>query len=507
MPASAPHLQRLLICTLLVLPWLNPFAPGPMAAIVPWLVACGAVAGVLGVQAFVPSQRHADARIWPHAAAWAWLIAGGLSSLMGLIQYFGQSAPLFPWVNTTPFGEAFANLRQRNQFASLTHIAFAALLWWAVQPRPAEARSIVRKLSVALAVLLAVGNAVSSSRTGLLQTLLVVALVACWGGLRQAETRRVVLAWVLAYALAVLVLPFVEEGGSGAWARLQAGDAVCASRMTLWRNVLTLIAQRPWFGWGWGELDYAHYITLYDGPRFCDILDNAHNLPLHLAVELGVPLALAACGLFVVWVMRAKPWRETDATRQMAWLVLAVLGLHSLLEYPLWYGPFQIAVGLCVIFLWRSKPGSPGKNGTPARAAYAVVAALLGAAVLYTAWDYYRISQIYLAPEARDPAYQTDTLDKIRATHLFQSQVRFAELSITPLTMANAPLQLEMAQDLLHFSPEHRVVERLIDSALLLGRDDLAAFHMRRFKAAFPQAYADWLADHRVPPRGAPGAS
>ena len=36
----------------------------------------------------------------------------------------------------------------------------------------------------------------------------------------------------------------------------------------------------------------------------------------------------------------------------MAWAVLAVIGLHSLLEYPLWYGPFQIAFGLCLAWLW-----------------------------------------------------------------------------------------------------------------------------------------------------------
>ena len=109
--------------------------------------------------------------------------------------------------------------------------------------------------------------------------------------------------------------------------------------------MLALIVQHPWLGWGWRELGYAHYIHLYDGPRFCDILDNAHNLPLHLAVELGVPVAVTTCGLLGWWVVRAKPWAETDATRRMAWTVLAVVGLHSLLEYPLWYGPFQIAVG------------------------------------------------------------------------------------------------------------------------------------------------------------------
>ncbi len=32
----------------------------------------------------------------------------------------------------------------------------------------------------------------------------------------------------------------------------------------------------------------------------------------------------------------------------MAWGVLAIILLHSLLEYPLWYGPFQMALCQCV---------------------------------------------------------------------------------------------------------------------------------------------------------------
>ena len=46
---------------------------------------------------------------------------------------------------------------------------------------------------------------------------------------------------------------------------------------------------------------------------------------------------------------------------------------------------------------------------------------------------------------------------------------------------------------MLHFSPEPRVIARLIDSAILLGRDDEAAALAARFKAAFPDDYARWL--------------
>ena len=362
-----------------MLPWLNPFAPGPLPPTAQSLftLVCAALL-LLGLKNL---GRETD---FSAAAAGAWITAALASCVIGLLQFFGVGDALSPWISPTAAGEAFANLRQRNQFASLTNMGQAALLWWCVRqraaadltPEGARAREtgksretwVVSGVSwtasapaTAAAALLAIGNAASSSRTGLVQLVMLVALAAWWGGWRRPDVRRILLVAVLAYGFASAVLPHlagVDPSTTGIMARLHDGGPACASRLTLWSNVLHLIAQKPWFGWGWGELDFAHFTTLYSEPRFCEILDNAHNLPLHLAVELGVPLALLVCGtgLWLVW--RAKPWRERDATRQLAWSVLAVIMLHSMLEYPLWYGPFQMAFGLCIGLLWQHPANS-----------------------------------------------------------------------------------------------------------------------------------------------------
>ncbi len=39
----------------------------------------------------------------------------------------------------------------------------------------------------------------------------------------------------------------------------------------------------------------------------------------------------------------------------MAWGLLGAIVLHSLLEYPLWYGPFQLVFGLCLGMLWHGQ--------------------------------------------------------------------------------------------------------------------------------------------------------
>jgi hypothetical protein len=315
------------------------------------------------------------------------------------------------------------------------------------------------------------------------------------------------IAALLAYALAIWALPLLlgnPSASMGAVGRLQAGEHGCSSRLVLWSNVLHLIAQKPWTGWGWGELGYAHFIALYPGERFCDILDNAHNLPLHLAVELGIPVAALFC-LAVFWAFaRARPWRETDPTRQLAWAVLALIGLHCLVEYPLWYGPFQMAAGLCIWLLWpRLAPAMQPPRGRDQSAGVMRLAMLAGcvlslALLAYAAWDYWRVSQIYLDPAERAPAYRENTLQKIQPSWLFANQVKFAELGTEELRVDNAAHMRELTLGLLHFSAEPRVVERLIESDIVLGRDGEARFYLERYKAAFAQAHAQWAQQNHL---------
>jgi hypothetical protein len=45
---------------------------------------------------------------------------------------------------------------------------------------------------------------------------------------------------------------------------------------------------------------------------------------------------------------------------------------------------------------------------------------------------------------------------------------------------------------MLHFSPEPRVVEPLLDSLRLQGQSEALQFYLLRFQAAFPEPYARW---------------
>jgi hypothetical protein len=521
-----------LVFACLAFPWLNPFAPGPSAAMVPWLVSLACLGAALwGAQARSPAQSAQLERHFSRAMARLWLGVALLSVLLALCQYLRIEAWFSPWISHSGDGTAYANLRQRNQYATLCGMGLLAVLHLRQLAASGSVRFGLEAQAASvqhpgfsarwdavwpwLAVtVLAIGNGLSSSRTGGLQWLLIALVLTGW---RCSVPRRVLVLGYGAlgiYALVVLAMPWfaqaVGNSSTGLWGRAQEGalqGITGNSRFLLYSNVLELIVQKPWLGWGWRELAYAHYSTHFD-TRFVELLDNAHNLPLHLAVELGLPFALLLCGAVLWWVVRNAPWRERDATRQLAWGVLMLIGVHSLVEYPLWYGPFVITLGLCLGLLRKpggvagkttslsafSQQNRPLAHTSRAQAAIKLIAIALLAGTAYAAFDYHRISQIYLPPEQRSTLYAGDALAQAHKSWLFQKQARFAELVLTPVTPRSAPRVHALAQEMIHFSPEPRVIEALIESATALHRDDEARFHLARYKEVYPKDYAAWSA-------------
>jgi O-antigen ligase len=541
-PTAQSLLVRNIILVLCVaLPWLNPFASSPSTAVIPllvsWMLAACALlavvelplirtpwtwtervvsgvlllwlmvsllwvpevvdraltAGLIASLMCVWLMAEVGRRAAVDQALLRWLVAGLLtaaviSAVLGVLQYLGLARELSPWVNQPLKGDAFANLRQRNQFASLTSLGLVALLGWVMARAKAQRMTpLCWSLAFVFLNVLAAGVACSVSRTGAAQWVLVGVLMVGWiwrnakqktgfgKGLMCLSIAAPLLVVVWSVLMPWLALQTTGEWGASMILRLagQVQDyAACGGRRVLWANVLTLIGQHPWLGWGWGETDYAHFMTDYSSMRFCDMLDNAHDFALHLALEFGVPFAIAVMALVVVWVWRRTPWREQQEGRVMAWGLLLVLALHSLLEYPLWYGPFQMTLGLTIGLLWTPSHDEPAQ--TPMQEGPMLVAAILFIGCLYAAWDFNRVSQIYRQPALRDAAYRDNPLHHAKQSWLFKNQADFAELTTQTATPDNATELYFQAERLMHYSPEARVVQRVIDSGKLLGSEEEA---------------------------------
>lgn len=419
------------------------------------------------------------------------LVAGLLSAIIGLVQYAGVSARFSGWMVQGVEGQAWGNLRQRNQLATLLAAASGALIagrcWRCGSTEMPQHRKWFVMMS---ATLLGVALAATSSRIGLVQMLLTVPCLAVLGALRAPMVRRALMCWMGGYGF-MLSASYLSAGpasnGALALSRIGLGVDGCSSRVLLWGNVAELIAERPWLGWGWGELSWAHFSHAFSTERFCEILDNAHNLPLHLAVELGLPLAIVVSLGILAWLVCAMPGaKATPGLGAMA-MVLLMVAIHSLVEYPLWYAPFLLMTGMCAGALAASARARPGVilGGGVRLAIGVVLLSVLGAVGI----AYRAASQPYLPPAQRDATQSFSDASWVR--FWFGQYLEFASIE-SETHRPNESKVRAFAERVLHFSPEPRVIELLLET-MSNPNDTHARTQLQdEYMRAFPLQFEAW---------------
>lgn len=422
------------------------------------------------------SQQTGDAptKALQQAPAYGLLLACLISTIIAGTQYAGllhEPFAAWPWLHASPQEDAYGQLRQRNQFGSLMSLGLAAWLYLAQTGWPVRAGRLLAWLSMGFLV---TGAVISTSRTGALTWIGIATLALLWPGRAPGSVTRtggvvalggfVSLCWLMPAAINRWVA--VQSPKISALERLASqpeGLSICESRMTLWRHVLELSWQRPWTGWGWGELDYAHATQAISGERFCGQLGHAHNILLHMAVEWGWPLALGCLLMGLAWVWHRQPWRARTPVALLGWSVIGVIALHSLLEFPLWYGPFQMAFGLGVG--WVQAAGKPGPvhatpDAPPSRLGQGLVGVWLISSLL-AGWQYHLVSQVYQSAAMRSPACRQDPWQCSGHVVLFHQARDFARL-FDPSAEAQGPeWRRELATRVAHYAPESRVLSLL----------------------------------------------
>lgn len=345
-------------------------------------------------------------------AAFSWFLyglvaAGLLSAIVASIQVFAPNLQDGQWIARSGMpGRAVGNLRQPNHLSSLLLLAVIAAAGLT------ELRLLRLRHSASLTIFLTLANVLSASRTGVVG----VVLLAGWGVLDRRLSRgaRLLLIGTPAvYALAWAALTlWAHTGGPAFGGELRLGGGavsdISSSRFAIWRDTIELIRQQPGLGVGFGEFNLAWTLTrLPDRPLA--FFDHTHNLPLQLAVELGLPLAALVLGLLVVALVQGwrRAWRCDDGVaRRVAFMILIMIGLHSQLEYPLWYAYFLLPTAFAGGFvLARPVPARTQSGQTPPPRAWPPVALgltmMLGsiAAVL----NYHQIVVIYEPPSHAAP--------------------------------------------------------------------------------------------------------
>lgn len=330
------------------------------------------------------------------ALALAWgLLAGGL---------LGAAAGIAQWAGLPPIDDLLAprvgdrvigNLMQANHLATQLTLGIAAAAWLRGRARLGAAATLA-----CLAPLVAVAVA-TGSRTFwamLLALLLGVLLLArrhraatATGNAKGTDdSAGAVLARVRAALLVTLLLALAAKatllalpglaGEDGR--RLLASPQSDALRVRLLQTSAAIWQQSPLTGAGWGRFTAASFAA-GDGLAPTTQGEHAHNVVAQIAAETGVA-GLSILALLLFQLGRAVPRAAAGGAALLGALLLVPLGIHSLLEYPLWYAFFLGPAALAVALLSVGTPLPAASRLSVARAALAALAcaALLALALL-----------------------------------------------------------------------------------------------------------------------------
>jgi O-antigen ligase len=388
------------------------------------LNAIAVIAAGLAVLVLAQGLSREARRAAAEALCWGLLVAGLASVIISLVQVFApQLADGVVIARSGVVGSAVSNLRQPNHLASL-------MMWAAIAAVFVTQRRGWRWLLPPLLFAFVFTIVLSASRTGFIG----IAMLVVWGLVdrrlsRSARLSLLATTLMLAASWWLMAHWAAESGHAFRGSSRLAEGAGSPSRLAILRDAWALTTANPWLGVGWGEFNFAWSLTPFP-TRPIAFFDHTHNLVAQLAVELGLPWAAAVLALlgWALW----KAWRDAaraddDAPlRRMALMIVLTIGLHSLLEYPLWYAYFLLpacfALGLALPVDDTAKP-APATPGI-------ALGVLLIAGSLLAVCDYQRIVAIYA------PSADAQPLDQRIATGqgspLFGHQADYAAATALP---------------------------------------------------------------------------
>ena len=422
------------------------------------------------------------------------------SALVGIAQYLQLPISDTLVSPVTQIGASYGNIRQPNLFALLSALGLIALIVLRDSAGRSQWRSSGFTAFLVFSLLCAI--VLSTSRTGAL----LVGVISVWGLLESWRARHLKWLPLLTLPLYLLfryvavqldlegVLPFFGAHRQGLLDTALEGDY---ARQIIWIKSWALIEAHPLWGVGFGNIAYAMFTETLPVAR-ASVTEHAHNIFLQLAVEFGMPVAVAWTLALTALIIRSRRTLKTFHGRAIAVFVLTML-IHSLLEYPLWYAyfllPFAFALG---VFAQLGTPAQtvqsadqsspiPTKPDNSENLGLSPIALVFGGILTITLavfglWDYAKVSPSF---DVNSKVPLHDRVIHSYISVLFLNLADYSALNLIGISPDTAAVQLRLASRVAHFRFDPQVAAAHAAAASLTGQMPLA-------KAS---AYRLWLKD------------
>ena len=413
----------------------------------------------------------------------ALLIGALLLAASGALQRWAPGLGL-PWVFPITAGSISGNVAQPNNFADYLWIGIVAGLWLAFRQRLHPAAMLAGVLPLLVLSLL------SGSRSVYLYAVATTLWLAGWSLCAEPVMRRrlrVAACTILPLvALAQWLIGMTGDTVSTAQ-RIVAQTSYDSVRANLWLAALDIFREHPLLGAGFDSYSREFFARVDRFPiNGAGVPEHSHNLLTEFAAEfgaIGLALLLATTAL---WIGGLR--RSLDATNMLVLAILAILGIHSLLEYPLWYAHF-LAIAAIMVCL-ADPAGAQVGNAVRHRVALAGVS-LCGFIVLASfGHDYLRLEHAANGIDAERrpiPAQlQHDIIAEAYARSIWRPYAALQFASRMPIGAGETGARLAMTTEALHFSPIRQGVFRHAALLQLAGETEAASRQLKLAALAYP---------------------
>lgn len=424
------------------------------------------------------------------------LLAGAeLNTLAGILQHFRWNTFLNPVITMKTSAAVYGNTAQPNHYADYLALGMISLGLLYM-------RLSMRAWQVALlAVPMLFVMVMSGSRSSWLYLMFAVALAFVWQ--RKSPSLRPLLYYTLALlagftAMHVLVqMPWLQgsTGNVTAAERLFGDNASGGIRLHLWQEAALIFAKFPLMGAGFGQFAWEH-LQLAPELRNVNIVglyNNAHNIVMQIAAEGGLLGLVVLLGSAAVWLWQTRN-TERDIYHWWGYAALAVMAIHSLLEYPLWYLYFLgVASVLLGMFDTTAYPLELRKLGRVSVAAMLLLGALSLAQLFQ---GYGRLEQVLsLRNKAKTDHSQIPRVqEEMLAVYQYPLLSSYAELFIASTMEINTEhleQKLNLNERALRFIPISPLAYHQAWLLALSGRADEAKQQLERAIWGYPAEYAN----------------
>jgi len=299
---------------------------------------------------------------------------------IGLLLASVYSASLEVYERLYQLPESWGNIAQANNYGDFLALGFASGLYLLTRH---QAKKEYYYAAMALIVL---GLSLTASRSVWLYWFAMIVITS----LCLTKQRRIVVVGLVLYVIFQILWAndFLFSAATSTEKMYHASSGISV-RGHIWQVAWQIFTQSPWLGGGFGQFDWDYFNAGMHIPNVRTRMEHAHNLILHLLAEMGVFSVLILVSMLAVWVRGVvKKVTVTNEREGAVWLLMlvAILGIHSLLEYPLWYATL-LGIAASILALGETKSYRLRLSGVSASALALLLVVALGVTAIHT-WQY-----------------------------------------------------------------------------------------------------------------------